>query len=173
MLTTTPPAPPSYARNAATDIITPDPNFAPAALSADDALLNTRLTNFFGANGLAVNTIVAKVTNCQASLFLAKYDHIERAKFRFANIMKFVTDVTTDATRDATLAKINVNPATDPPMGASTPERVTWVANKVQTIVTATIADIAGVAVRSLVEVGQDCNDAAKNLYKYTYHRYS
>ena len=40
-------------------------------------------------------------------------------------------------------------------------------------IVTVTIADIVGVVVRSLVVVGQDCNDVAKNLYKYVYHRYS
>jgi hypothetical protein len=87
--------------------------------------------------------------------------------------MKFLTDVTTEATAAATLAKIDVDATRDPPTGASVDERKIWVANKVQTIVTATIADIAGVAVRSLVGVGQDCNDAAKNLYKYTYHRYS
>jgi hypothetical protein len=62
---------------------------------------------------------------------------------------------------------------TDPPGTPSPEERATWVANKIQNIVTVTIADIAGVAVRSLVGVGQDCNDAAKNLYKYLYHRYS
>jgi hypothetical protein len=135
--------------------------------------LNTRLTNFFGANGLSVNTIVAKVTNCQASLFLAKYDYIERAMFRFTNIMKFLTDVTTDASAMATLEHIDVDPMTDPPGTPSPEERATWVANKIQNIVTVTIADIAGVAVRSLVGVGQDCNDAAKNLYKYLYHRYS
>ena len=98
ILTTDPPPspPPSpYTRDPATDIITPNPNFTPAPLSAEDTLLNTRLTNFFGANGLAVNTIVAKVTNCQASLFLAKYDYIERAMFRFTNIMKLQTDIKT------------------------------------------------------------------------------
>jgi len=40
-----------------------------------------------------VNTIVAKVTNCQASIFNAKYDYIERAKYRFANIMKLIADL--------------------------------------------------------------------------------
>jgi len=120
-----------------------------------------------------VNTIVAKVTNCQASLFNAKYDYIERAMFRFTNIMKFLTDVSTEATTEATLEHIDVSPITGPPVSATPEERVTWVANKIQNIVTVTIADIAGVAVRSLVGVGQDCNDAAKNLYKYLYHRYS
>ena len=62
---------------------------------------------------------------------------------------------------------------TDPPAGATAEERVIWVTNKVTNIITVTIADIAGNAVRSLVGVGQDCNDAAKNLYKYLYHRYS
>jgi hypothetical protein len=120
-----------------------------------------------------VNTIVAKVTNCQASLFNAKYDYIERAMFRFTNIMKFLTDVTTEASAAATLEHIDVDPAEDPPDMATVDERKIWVANKIQNIVTVTIADIAGVAVRSLVGVGQDCNDAAKNLYKYLYHRYS
>jgi hypothetical protein len=119
-----------------------------------------------------VNTIVAKVTNCQASLFNAKYDYIERAMFRFTNIMKFLTDVTTEASAEATLEHIDVDPMTAP--GSPDPEEIAiWVANKIQNIVTVTIADIAGVAVRSLVGVGQDCNDAAKNLYKYLYHRYS
>lgn len=173
VLTSTPPSPPPspYTRDPATDIITPNPNFVAADYSADDALLNARLTQFFGVNGLSVNTIVAKVTNCQTSLFNAKYDFIERAKFRFANIMKLIEDLA--ASPADTMAQINVSPVTDPPAAATADERATWVANKIQNIITVTIADIAGVAVRSLVGVGQDCNDAAKNLYKYVYHRYS
>ena len=38
--------------------------------------------------------------------------------------------------------------------------------------ITNTIADLAGETVRNLVNVGQNCNDAAKNFYKYSYHRY-
>lgn len=92
--------------------------------------------------------------------------------FRFTNIMKFVTDVSTEATTEATLEHIDVDPMTAP-VSPDPEEIAIWVANKIQNIVTVTIADIAGVAVRSLVGVGQDCNDAAKNLYKYLYHRYS
>ena len=114
---------------------------------------------------------MAKVTDCQASLFNAKYVYIERAMFRFANIMKLLADIKASPTE--TMANINVSPITDPPAAATTDERAAWVANKIQNIVTVTIADIAGVAVRDLVGVGQDCNDAAKNLYKYVYHRYS
>jgi hypothetical protein len=66
------------------------------------------------------------------------------------------------------LANLNIDPLT-----VEAAVREAWIANKILNVVTVTIADIAGVAVRSLVGVGQDCNDAAKNLYKYLYHRYS
>ena len=72
-----------------------------------------------------MNTIVAKVTNCQASLFLAKYDYIERAKFRFANIMKLLTDLA--ASPEATMEQINVSPVTGPPAAATLEERAIWV----------------------------------------------
>ena len=52
------------------------------------------------------------------------------------------------------MAQIGVSPVTGPPAAATAEERVTWVANKIQNIITVTIADIAGVAVRSLVSVG-------------------
>lgn len=99
-----------------------------------------------------MNTIVAKVTNCQAGLFSAKYDYIERAKARFANIMKLIEDLA--ASPEDTMDQIGVSPVTGPPAAATAEERVTWVANKIQNIITVTIADIAGVAVRSLVSVG-------------------
>jgi hypothetical protein len=51
-------------------------------------------------------------------------------------------------------------------------DQATWLANKVETAVTVTIADIVKEAVTNTVTVLQTSNNVAKNLYKYIYHRY-
>ena len=117
-----------------------------------------------------VNTIVQKVTNCQAEIFNSMEDYIPRAMFRFTNLQLLLTALQTDASTVQDLLQIDV---LNDGIGNSEAELLAWADTKIQNVITVTIADIAGTTVRSMVGVGQDCNDAAKNLYKYLYHRYS
>lgn len=166
-----PPPPPSpYQRNIATDVITPFPNFTPVTLDANLELVDTSLLQFFGTTGMNVNTIVLKVTNCQEEIFKAQRDYIPRAMYRFTNLQALIAVLTSDPGTVPDLLQINV--MADAP-GSTLEEKMAWATAKIQNVITNTIADIAGQAVTSMVNVAQNCNDAHKNLYRYLYHRYS
>ena len=89
--------------------------------------------------------------------------------FRFANLQLLFAALQTDPSTVPDLLQIDVMNG----QGNTAAEKTAWATAKVQNAITVTIADIAGQAVRNMVGVGQNCNDAAKNLYRYIYHRYS
>ena len=95
VLTSFPPSP--FTRNFVTDVVTPNPNFAPITLDANLVDLDTRLTQFFGTNGMTVNNIVQNVTNCQAEIFISMKDYIPRAMFRFTNLQLLLAALQTNA----------------------------------------------------------------------------